>query len=94
MGLKKKGLLGGQRLALQPGRSARHGWSYHFRKTLAAASQPFDVVAVRRVGWSELPWGQMLALSAALAAVLFAARWLQQQAAARRRAEALLRLGH
>jgi signal transduction histidine kinase len=86
-------VLGGQPLALQPGRAARHGWSYDFRKTLAAASQPFDVVAVRRVGWAELPWGQMLALSAALAATLAAARWLRRQAAARRRAEALLRLG-
>jgi signal transduction histidine kinase len=86
-------VLGGQPLTLQPGRATRHGWSYDFRKTLAAASQPFDVVAVRRVGWAELPWGQMLALSAALAATLAAARWLRRQAAARRRAEALLRLG-
>jgi signal transduction histidine kinase len=86
-------VLGGQPLTLQPGRATRHGWSYDFRKTLAAASQPFDVVAVRRVGWAELPWGQMLALSAALAATLAAARGQRRQAAARRRAEALLRLG-
>ena len=85
--------LDGQRLPLQPGRLTARGWSYDFHKTLAAASQPFDVVAERTVGWAELPWGQMLALSAALAAVLAAARWLQQQSAARRRAEALLRLG-
>ncbi|KQP13826.1 ATP-binding protein [Pseudorhodoferax sp. Leaf267] len=85
--------LGGQRLALQPGRIAERGWSYDFHKTLAAASQPFDVVARRTVRWAELPWGQMLAWSAMLAAALAVARWLQQQAAARRRAEALLRLG-
>jgi C4-dicarboxylate-specific signal transduction histidine kinase len=85
--------LSGQRVVLQPGRPLDRGWSYDFHKELAAPSQPFDVVAGRHVGWAELPWGQMLALAALLAAAIATARWLQQQAAARRRAEALLRLG-
>jgi C4-dicarboxylate-specific signal transduction histidine kinase len=86
-------VLAGQRFVLQPGQPSARGWSYDFHKELAATSQPFDVVAERSVGWAELPWGQMLLLSAALAAALALASWLQQQAAARRRAEALLRLG-
>lgn len=83
----------GQRLELQPGRPQAHGWTYGFRKRLAAPSQPFDVVATRTVAWAELPWGRMAALSAAIAAALAALRWLRAQAAARRRAEALLQLG-
>jgi C4-dicarboxylate-specific signal transduction histidine kinase len=86
-------VLGDARLPVQAGRSLARGWSYGFSKTLAAPSQPFALVATRTVGWSELPWGRMLALSALVAAVLAAARWLRAQAAARRRAEALLRLG-
>ncbi|MFT3718950.1 sensor histidine kinase [Pseudorhodoferax sp.] len=86
-------VLGEQRLPVQAGRAVAHGWSYAFRKTLAAPSQPFALVATRTVGWSELPWGRMLALSAAVAAALATARWLRRQADARRRAEALLRLG-
>ncbi|WP_326541576.1 sensor histidine kinase [Pseudorhodoferax sp.] len=86
-------VLGDERLPVQAGRSLAHGWSYGFSKALAAPSQPFALVATRTVGWSELPWGRMLALSALVAAVLAAARWLRAQAAARRRAEALLRLG-
>lgn len=86
-------VLGGQRLPVQAGRTLARGWTYAFSKPLAAPSQPFALVATRTVGWSELPWGRMLALSAAVAAALAAARWLRRQAAARRRAEALLRLG-
>lgn len=86
-------VLGDEHLPVQAGHAVAQGWSYGFSKPLAAPSQPFALVAARTVGWSELPWGRMLALSALVAAVLAAARWLRAQAAARRRAEALLRLG-
>ena len=85
--------LGTQRFVLQAGRAPLRGWSFDFHKTLAADSQPFEVSAQRTVGWSELPWGQVLALAGAVAALLAAAAWLQGQRAARRRAEELLRLG-
>ena len=85
--------LGGQRFVLQAGRAPQRGWSFGFHKALAADSQPFEVTAERTVGWAELPWGQMLALAAAVAALLAAAAWLRGQRAARRRAEELLRLG-
>lgn len=88
---------GGQRFALQAGDTAAlasgHGWRFEFHKHLAAASQPFDVVAEQRLGWAQLPWGWMLAWTAVVvAAVALAAQW-QRQRIARRRAEELLRLG-
>lgn len=83
----------GQQLVLQEGAPATGGWTFDFRKHLAAESQPFDVVLSRSVGWRELPWGAML-LWAAVAALLLAAQWMwQRQRTARRRAEDLLRLG-
>ena len=84
---------GDARFTLQPGRVQPGGWQYAFSKHLAAESQPFDVVARRSVGWDELPWWQMLAWAALVAAAMAGATWLQRQAAARRRAEELLRLG-
>jgi C4-dicarboxylate-specific signal transduction histidine kinase len=84
---------GDTRFMLQPGRVAPGGWQYAFSKHLAAESQPFDVVARRSIGWGELPWWQMLAWAALVAAAMAGATWLQRQAAARRRAEELLRLG-
>ena len=83
----------GQQFVIQPGQLHEGGWRFDFRKPLAADSQPFDVVAVRQVGWQALPWGQFLAWAAAVAAGLAALRTLQRQRAARRRAEELLRLG-
>ena len=83
----------GQRWVLQPGQAQRTGWDFGFRKHLAAESQPFDVVALRTVGWNELPWGWMLLWSAAMAALVAAAQWLRLQRAERQRAEELLRLG-
>jgi signal transduction histidine kinase len=83
----------GQRFVVQPGQVQDSGWRFDFHKQLATASQPFDVVAVRQVGWRELPWGQMAAWAAAMAALLLALAALQRQRAARRRAEELLRLG-
>jgi signal transduction histidine kinase len=82
----------GQSYLLQPG----HGegpWSFAFRKYLAAESQPFDVVALRRVGWSELPWGWMVPWAVLVAALAGAWEWLRLQKAERQRAEELLRLG-
>ncbi len=83
----------GQSFLLQPGQLAGTGWRFDFHKHLATDSQPFDVVAVRQVGWSELPWGEMLAWAALVAALLGAWMAVLRQRAARRRAEELLRLG-
>ncbi|MCB2016669.1 MAG: HAMP domain-containing histidine kinase, partial [Hydrogenophaga sp.] len=69
------------------------GWLFEFHKHLAAASQPFDVVARQRMGWSQLPWWQMLAWAAAVSGVLVLLALAQRQRTARRRAEELLRLG-
>ncbi len=83
----------GQTFVLQPGQAVSGGWTFGFRKHLAADSQPFDVVATRTVGWSELPWGRFLLWAVALAAALAGVRHGQRQRAARARAEELLRLG-
>ena len=83
----------GQQFVIQPGQLHEGGWRFDFHKPLAADSQPFNVVAVRQVGWQTLPWGQFLAWVAAVAAGLAALRTLQRQRAERRRAEELLRLG-
>jgi signal transduction histidine kinase len=83
----------GQEWVLQPGRLGEGGWRFDFNKHLAAESQPFNVLAWRQVGWSELPWGWMLAWSALVAAALAGWLALLRQRAARRRAEELLRLG-
>jgi signal transduction histidine kinase len=78
---------------VQPGRLAANGWRYEFHKHLAADSQPFDVVAQRVVGWSELPWRWMLPWAVAMAALVAGVQWLRRQRAERERAEELLRLG-
>ena len=66
---------------------------FGFRKQLAAASQPFDVVLEQDYGWANLPWWQLaaglLGWTVALAALASALR----QRRARQRAEELLRLG-
>ena len=69
------------------------GWRFEFHKVVAAESQPFDVVAVRDLGWTHLPWGRMLAWALAVAFLLATLRHLQRQRSERRRAEELLRLG-
>ncbi|MES2183712.1 MAG: ATP-binding protein [Pseudomonadota bacterium] len=84
---------GGQRFVIQPGALPGHGWRFALRKALATESQPFEVVAERRIGWNELPWPWMLLWAAATGAVLAGARALGLQRTARRRAEELLRLG-
>jgi signal transduction histidine kinase len=84
---------GGQSLLLQPGRLGDGGWRFEFRKHLAADSQPFDVVAVRQVGWSELPWLAMAGWVSGIGAFVVALTAMLRQRAGRRRAEELLRLG-
>lgn len=86
----------GSEHVIQPGAPAAtngRGWRFEFHKVVAAESQPFDVVAVRDLGWSHLPWGRMLAWVLSVAFLLAAARHLQRQRSERRRAEELLRLG-
>src|SRR5207237_9821214 len=81
-------------LVLQPGRvpAGRIG-AFEAVKPIASPSQPFDFVATRVLGWTELPWrawaGWLLASAAVVAAL---AAW-DRQRQARRRAEDLLRLG-
>ena len=82
-----------QSFVLQPGRLRDGGWRFEFRKHMASESQPFDVVALRDVGWGELPWGWMLGWGALVAALLTAGMTLLRQRTERRRAEELLRLG-
>lgn len=82
-----------QSFVLQAGRLESGGWRFEFHKRLAAESQPFEVVAVRQVGWNELPWRWILGW-ATLVAALLAAWWaLLRQRSERQRAEELLRLG-
>ena len=83
----------GQVFVVQPGRITEQGWRFEFHKHLASESQPFDVVALRQVGWQELPWLAMALWSLAVAASLAAWSAWQDQRSARRRAEALLRVG-
>ncbi len=86
----------GSEHVIQPGAPAatdERGWRFEFHKVVAAESQPFDVVAVRDLGWRHLPWGRMLAWVLSVALLLAAARHLQRQRSERRRAEELLRLG-
>lgn len=86
----------GQAFVLQPGQaptSGGMGWPLAFRKTLATDSQPFALVAQRRLGVADLPWLHMLAWTIAVWSALAMARQLQRQRSERRRVEGLLRLG-
>lgn len=83
----------GQQVVLQPGRLGEGGWAFGFRKHLAAESQPFELVAARRAGWQELPWGRVLLWGAVVAAAMAGLQTQQRQRAARRRAEELVRFG-
>nr|WP_315246371.1 ATP-binding protein [uncultured Albidiferax sp.] len=84
---------GGQVFVVQPGRIEEGGWRFEFHKHLATDSQPFDMFALRQVGWGELPWAEMLAWAVGMAVLLAALQTALGQRAARRRAEELLRLG-
>ena len=86
----------GQTFVLQPGGlrdDNAHDWRFGFHRVLAADSQPFEVVAERRVGWGELPWSTMLSWSLLVAVLLLTTRALLRQRKDRRRAEELLRMG-
>jgi len=83
----------GQVFVVQPGRITESGWRFEFNKHLASASQPFDVVAIRQVGWHELPWAAMALWTLGVATALAAWSAWQRQRNARRRAEELLRVG-
>ncbi|MCU0763161.1 MAG: HAMP domain-containing histidine kinase [Hydrogenophaga sp.] len=87
----------GNRIDLQAGAAdmgaPNTGWRFVFSKPLDIASQPFEVIAEQRLGWTQLPWGPMAAWVAAVAALLMLLAQLQRQRTARQRAEELLRLG-
>jgi signal transduction histidine kinase len=83
----------GQSFVVQPGRISDQGWRFEFHKHLASASQPFDVVAIRQVGWQELPWVFMALWVAGMTAAVASWSAWQGQRSARRRAEELLRVG-
>ncbi len=87
---------GDQRFVVQAGRvgtATPTGWQFDFHKTLAAESQPLNVVALRTVGWGELPWAWMLVWSFLWAAALAGGQAVLRQRQDRQRAEELLRLG-
>ncbi|HMS26473.1 MAG TPA: ATP-binding protein [Burkholderiaceae bacterium] len=89
----------GQSFILQKGESDTSStaglldWRFVFSKHLAAASQPFDVIATQTFKWQQLPWVMMLLWPLLVAAVLYVVSFLMRQRDARRRAEELLRLG-
>jgi len=83
----------GKRYVLQRGTVNDGPWHYDFSKPLAAASQPFKVVAFRTADWRDLPWWQMIAWTILCFGTAFATLAVQAQRAQRRRAEELLRLG-
>lgn len=86
--------LSGGEWTLVPGSVAPEPtWRFDFRKHLAPASQPFDVVAERRLGAAELPWAGLLAWALAVAAALWAGQSAWRQRRERLRAQELLRLG-
>jgi C4-dicarboxylate-specific signal transduction histidine kinase len=78
---------------IQDGVVPREATRFEFHKTLAAISQPFELVATRRVGWHELPWMRMSLWIAAVGGVLAALAALRRQHTERRRAEERLRVG-
>jgi signal transduction histidine kinase len=84
---------GDQLWTIQEGAASEEAWRFDFRKTLAAVSQPFELVVTRRVGWHELPWARMLLWAAAVGGVLAALAALRRQRVERRRAEERLRVG-
>ena len=83
----------GQSFVVQAGHISESGWRFEFHKHLASASQPFDLVAIRQVGWQELPWTAMVLWTLGMAAALAAWSAWRRQGSARHRAEELLRVG-
>ena len=88
----------GQVLLLQPGLPAGAGpvgltSGFVFSKTLATASQPFELRLQRSTGPAEWPWLALFAWAAFAALVLALSRAWQRVQRGRRRAEELLRIG-
>ncbi len=83
----------GQQYIVQSGQVSEGGWRFEAQKNLASESQPFNVVAVQQVGWSQLPWLRIASWLLLVAAALAALSALLRQREQRRRAEELLRLG-
>lgn len=84
------------RYVVQAGRAfapADAGWTFEARKVLAAESQPFEVVSQLHLGWSALPWPQMLLSAGVIALVLLRGRMLVQQRVQQRRDEERQRVG-
>ncbi len=80
---------GGQRRVLLPGAAGADdpgGWRYGFRQRLASETLPVDLVAVRRVGWSSLPWVGLATwcLATSLLALAVAARGQRSRRSAQR----------
>lgn len=85
---------GGRSFVLHAGDEAdSRPWRLDFRKPLAAASQPFDVVASVAVGWAALPWLAIAGWAAFTGLVIFGWQAWSAQRSGRRRAQELLRLG-
>ncbi|MBL8311389.1 MAG: two-component sensor histidine kinase [Burkholderiales bacterium] len=80
---------GDRRWLLQDAPLWNSDWRFSFRKHLAAVSQPFDVVAERCHGWSDLPWLAMLAWTLLSGLAVGAAAAFFRQRRARERAELL-----
>lgn len=78
--------------AADRGQGAMQLRRFEFRKQLASASQPFDIVAERAYLPADLPWLAMLSWALAWAAALAGLAHVLRQYRARRRAEELLRL--
>ena len=83
----------GTSFVIQPGQMVGGDWQFDFRKRLATDSQPFDVVASRKVAWPELPWLAILAWALLAGLSLSGMAALLRQREQRKRAEELLRLG-
>lgn len=86
-------VLGDQAVVLNAGAPARGvTQGFVFGKRLGPPSLPFELQAQRQTGPTDWPWPALAALAAGAALVAAAGSALQRQRAARRRAEALLRL--
>lgn len=85
---------GGQSYLVEPGQVRPDAaWTFIFRKPLASASQPLEVVAERSVTWDELPWGRM-ALWCLIVALAWGVIWrLARARVTHRRTRELLQLG-
>ena len=84
---------GSSRWLIHPGDTHGEIQRFSFRKTLAAESQPFDLVAEYSYQAADLPWWPMLLWLLFWSMALGLGRSALRQNQARKRAEELLRLG-